>query len=209
MLPSMQTERPAYVRFEYRPEEDRTASIKSGRQVLKDRAYAIITPVGSKDEVIRPVDEWLAQCESQVKQGRLSPTHLELYQRAFDRWKKDGEVPLNGTPIKGWPVLGPSQQQACLSANVRTVEDLALANGEALGRIGMGAVDMKQRAEAWLKAATDLGAVVMQNAALLAERDDLKREVERLTQLNASLAGQIQQPAPPPAVIREEGFDNA
>lgn len=197
MLPSAQAERPAYVRFEYRPEEDRNASVKAGRHVYKDRAYAIITPVGSKDEVIRPVDEWLAQCEAQVKQGRLPSMHLELYEKAFERWKKDGEVPINGTPIKGWPVLGPSQQQACLSANVRTVEDLALANGEAMTRIGMGAVDMKQRAEAWLKAATDLGAVVMLNASLTAERDDLKREVERLTALNSALAAQVSRPEVP------------
>lgn len=184
-------DRMAYVRFEKRGVEDREASIKAGHYVAKDVEYAIITPPGSKDEVEKVVSEWFQQLKSQVQAGRLPPQFEATYRQAYEFWRRGEEIPVQGTPLKGWPVLSPAQQKNCLNANIRTVEDLAQANGEALARMGMGGVEMKQKAEAWLKAATNLGTVVAENAALKARVRDLEAQVEGLEKRNAALAAQI------------------
>lgn len=184
-------DRPAYVRFEFRPVEDREASLKSGHFVTRDAEYVIITPAGSKDEVEKLVPEWLTQMKQQVREGRLKPEWENNYVRAYEHWKRGEEIPVNGTPIKGWPVLSPAQQKNAISANVRTVEDLAAANGEALQRLGMGAVEMKQKAEAWLKAASSLGTVVQENSALKVKVRDLETQVKNLLERNQALAQQV------------------
>lgn len=185
-------DRPAYVRFEKRAVEDRAASIASGHYATKDAEIAIITPAGSKDEVERPVLEWLAQMKQQVFEGRMKPEWQQQYVTAYEHWKRGEEIPLNGTPIKGWPLLSPSQQKNIINANIRTVEDLAQANGEAVTRMGMGGLEMKQKAEAWLKAARDVGTVVAESVALRIENAQLKTQVAELLNRNAALATQVQ-----------------
>lgn len=189
---SGEKDRPAYVRFERRAIEDRMASLQAGHYVAKDEDFAIITPVGSKDEVVKIAGEWLQQTKQQVREGRMNPAFAEQYQRLYEAWKRGEEAPPNGTAIKDWQVLSPAQRATVLAANVRTVEDLAAANGEALTRIGMGANQLKQKAETWLKAAKDVGVVVQANTALQAENERLKASVADLSAKNAALASQLQ-----------------
>lgn len=194
-------ERPAYVRFEVRAVEDREASIRLGHYSSKDVEFAIITPAGSKDEVEKKVDEWLAQIKQQAREGRMPPQWEEGYRQAYAAWKRGEEIPLSGTPIRGWVVLGPSQQQRCLAANIRTVEDLALINGEGLARIGMGGQELKQKAQAWLSASVNIGVVVQENSALKVKVADLEAQVARLNERNAALAQQLVETGKPQQVV--------
>lgn len=181
-------ERPAYVRFEKRQLEDRAASQALGHYVGKDHDFVLITPPGSKDEVVKLVVDWLAQLKVYVKDQRMSPELEVRYNRAYEHWKKGEEIPLEGVPIKGWPVLSLSQQKSCIEvANIRTVEDLAACNGEALTRLGMGAHEMKQKAEAWLKASSSLGIVVNENSALKIKVATLEAQIAALEARNAAL----------------------
>ena len=186
-----QRERPAYVRFERRAVEDRAATVEKGSIVMKDVDYAIITPVGTKDEIPREVKDWLPQVKQNCKEGRMPPHFEEHYTRLYEAWKKGEEPPVDGTPIKGWQLLSPAAQQNCIAANVRTVEDLAAANGEAKQRIGMGAEDAVQKAQSWLKASKDVGIVTAANAALVAENTRLKVTVADLEKKNAELVKQL------------------
>lgn len=185
-------ERPAYVRFERKPLEDRAASLAAGQYRTKDVDMVIITPVGTKDEVEKVVADWLAQSKQQVQEGRLSPEFGEHYAKAYEAWKRGEEIPLDGTPIKTWPVISPAQRQNCIAANVRTVEDLATANGEALTRIGMGGQELRQKAETWLKASSSVGVVVQANAALNARVAGLEAQVKNLQDRNDALVKQLQ-----------------
>lgn len=184
-------ERPAYVRFERRPIEDRATSLTAGHVVTKDVDYAIITPVGSRDEIPREVKDWFAQLKGQVKDQRIPEKFQEYYTRAYEAWKRGEDIPVEGTPIKGWQVLSPSQQANVLAANVRTVEDLALANGEAITRIGMGGHEIKQKAEAWLKASKEVGTVVQENSALRIRCSTLEQAIAGLEARNAALVAQV------------------
>ncbi len=188
---SQTKERPAYVRFEKRAVEDRVASQAAGNMVTKDVDFAVITPVGSKDEIPRQVNEWLEQLKEQTKQGRIPPEFLPLYTNAYESWKRGEELPANGTPIKGCHFLTPAQQANCIAANVRTVEDLAQANGEAVTRMGMQGGELKQRATTWLAAAKDAGVVVQQNMALRVENETLKQTIAGLEKRNAELVAKL------------------
>lgn len=190
-MPEIMKDRPAYVRFEKRPVEDRDASLKAGHYVAKDVIYALITPPGSKDIIIREVETkkdsfgkitelgWLDQLDQHAAEGRIPQAWVDSYRGAFEKYKKGEEVPVNGTPIKGWPPLSPAQQQNFIAMNILTVEDLANLNQEGMGRFGMGIVEFKRKAATWLEAANSIGGVVARLTAIETEFADLKTQNER------------------------------
>lgn len=162
-------ERPSYVRFERRAIEDRAASLKEGRAVMKDIDYALITPIGSKDIVVRVVADWFLLLDQYVREERIRPDWVRQYKEAYEAWKHGQEPSPVGTPIKGWQVLSPAQQANIISANILTVEDLAQATDEARRRIGMGAQELVDKAIAWLKAAKSIGVPAQEIAGLQAK----------------------------------------
>lgn len=185
-------ERPPYIRYERRPIEDRTKSQAAGQYVAKDIDFVIITPAGTKDEIVKEAADWLAQVKQQCKEGRMDPDWEPKFVSAYEAFKRGEELPVDGTPIKGWNVLSPAQQTNCIAANIRTVEDLAAATAEGVSRIGMGGVELKQKAEAWLKASVSLGVVVMENATLKAKVGQLEGMVVSLESKNEKLATENQ-----------------
>lgn len=180
MAVALMEERPAYVEFETRAVEDREETISRGYWVGKNVDFAIITPSGGKLVVEKRVDEWFQQLQ---RQGN---PFLSNYERAYEAWRKNEEIPLDGTPIKTWPAISPAQVAAVLKANVRTVEDLARAPEQALGVIGMGARALQERAKAWLESA-EQGKVAEQLAALRARLDSLEADNKRLQEDKAEL----------------------
>ena len=173
-------ERPAYVRFERRPMEDKAASISAGRYVAKDVDFALVTPPYSKDCVEYKVEQWLINMDRNVRDGRIPEKWADQWKASYNSWKNGQEMPLSGTPIKGWGVLSPAQQQTLIAMNCLTVEDLAGINDEGLRRIGMGAVELRDKAKNWLASMKDHGAVTVQLAAMEQENRNLATTVESL-----------------------------
>lgn len=184
-------ERPPYVQFETRAVEDRNASIEAGHYVAKDVDFALITPQGSKDVVERIVSEWFEKLVQDVKEDRFPADWLRAYRAYYKEWKEGREIPLDGTPIRNWSLLSPAQVKMLLDINVRTVEDLAGANEETLGRIGMGGHDLKAKAKAWLDSAQDKGKLAQRIAALEAENNDLKNTNAELASTNKELDARL------------------
>ncbi len=173
--------RPVYVRFEMREVEDRAASIKEGHYVGRDVAFAMITPPGGNLVVDRIAEEWLAD--------KRSDKFFEHYTKMFKAWREGEAEPEFGTSIRSWPVASPAQIAACFAANIKTVEDLATAPSSALQRIGMGAVALQQKANAWLQSADDKGKLSEELATLRRDKEDLSARVGELTaQVEALLA---------------------
>lgn len=183
--------RPPYVKFETRAVEDRNASIEAGHYVGKDIIFAIITPVGSRDTVERPADDWIAYLDEGVKNERIPSTWLAAYKRALKDFQESRETPENGTPLTAFSPLSPAQLRTCLDINVRTVEELADANAETLSRIGMGAVALKQKAADWLASANNIGKTSEEMSALKTENAELRQHCDdledRLKKLEAKL----------------------
>lgn len=193
-------ERPAYVRFEKRPIEDRDESIKKGHWVGKDVIYALVTPPGTKDVVVVEAEEWIKRLKREESEGRIPSQFVEAYERAFEKYKKGEELPLDGTPIRGWPPLSPAQQQNCIAMNILTVEDLANLNSEGMARFGMGVVELKRKAANWLEAATSTGALSAKMTALEIRQTDLEdqnvRQRKLIEELQAENKALKREPAP-------------
>ena len=186
-------EMPAYVRFEKRPVQD--LSIKD-RYVAKDVDFVLITPPFSKDELIKPVSTWLTDLDQHERDGRLPSEWVAKYKRAYDAWSEGQEIPLDGTPIKGWGVLSPAQQENLIRMNVFTVEMLSGMNDEGIRRYGMGAVDLKNKAVAWLSQVHDKGPLTMENARLTQEVKILQGSVDSLMRQMEAMAQQMKMAMP-------------
>lgn len=172
-----------YIRFENQPVEDRNASIEAGHVVLKDVPMVHITAPGSKDCVTREVKAWLEDCKVNVDSGRLPVEWLEAYKRAYKYWSETGEIPETGTALRNWPMVTPAQCETLTNMNIRTVEQLAEATEEAIGRLGMGGRALKERAVNWLEASNgDAGKLAMRLEQAETERDQLADTVQNLAE---------------------------
>lgn len=195
-MPSLATDlierkaRPAMLRFEVQPVEDREASVKEGRYIAKDVEFVWVKAHGGVDDVCYKVTSWLKNLEQQVRSGEFPQPWFEQYQQQLDAWRKKQEIPLFGTPIKGWSVLSPAQQENLLRVDIRTVEDLAAMNDEGATRLGMGSLELKNKAKAWMAQAQDKGKFTQEMAALqqtnavqAGQIDSLMRQVEEMRAL--------------------------
>jgi hypothetical protein len=188
---SEREERPSYVQFETRTMEDKVASVREGRYVAKDFDVVLVTPSYSKDCVEYKVDQWLVNIERNLREGRIPEKWAEHWRESYKRWKAGQELPLSGTPIKGWGVISPAQQANLIAMNCRTVEDLAAANDDGLRRMGMGAVDLRTKARTWLASMNDHGGVTVKMATIEQENEVLKTTVESLTKQVEALKAMV------------------
>lgn len=182
-------ERPAWVEFELRAVEDKPASIKAGRSISKDVEFVLATPPYSKDRFEFKAEQWFKNQEMNVRNNRIPQKWLDHWRKCYDHWKLGLETPLDGTDIRNWPVISPAQIKNLLSAGCRTIEDLAGVNEEGLKRIGMGGVALKQKAQAYLKAADDHGPLVMENTELKNRITQLEGTIESLQTQIKGLVG--------------------
>lgn len=177
----MEKGNPPYVTFEKRAVEDRDASIEHGKAMSKDVDYALITPMGSKDRVERVVSDWFEMLKREVVDGRFPQEWLTAFQKAYEAWKNDQEIPVGGTPIKQWTYLSPAQVKNLLVWHIRTVEDIASANEETIRRLGMGGYSIVQAAKDFLSMSSDpKNKTVGELAALRASVETLKASNEAL-----------------------------
>lgn len=198
-----EVDRPAYVRFEIRAVQDAERSLETGHYVSKDEIWALVTPPYSKDCVEKRADIWLSQKEIDAKNGRISPKHLEFWKEAYKRFQAGQEEPVDGTPLKDWNAISPAQFNNLHAIGMKTVEDVAQANDEGLKRIGMGAIDLRNKARAWLQAAKDHGPLVNEVSALKKENETLKGSVESLMEQVTLLKRHLDKDTPREVVIEE------
>lgn len=164
-------ERPAYVEFEVRAEENRGATIEAGHPVFDDVVYAIVTPPGGNLVVEKKAAEWV--------ESKRNDRFYRNYREALDAFLEGREAPVDGTAVELWPAASPAAVKQIRAAGLRTVEDLAAANETSISKMGMGGRALKQRAVSWLDAAGDTGKVAEENAAMRATLADLEDTVKR------------------------------
>ena len=171
-----------YVRFSQVAEKDVVASKEKGYYVARDADYIHLTQPGSRDTYTQRIDRFFEQCEQQININRMPPDWYEKYKKMYGMWKKGQEIPEDGTPIKGWALISPAQQETLVRMGVTTVEVLSKLNADGLRRIGIGGEQLKAKAKSWLKSAKEAGKVASENAELIKEVERLKAEIETLKQ---------------------------
>jgi hypothetical protein len=165
-LDEQRDDRPAYVRFERIAVEDVQATLQAGHYVAKDIDMALITPPYSKDVMKYKVKAWFDILDQDVRNNRIPQAWLDNYKKAYDAFKNGQDMPVVGTAIRGWGIISPAQQETLIKMSVLTVEDLAAMNDEGIKRVGMGGIDLKNKAKAWLLQLKDNGALAIQMADL-------------------------------------------
>lgn len=167
-----------YVRFETQTIEDAQRTKAEGVIRHKDQDYAIVTvPGDTKSNSIEKVETFFRKKQDELHAGRVHPDWLVRWKQDYERYKSGQEIPLEGTPIKGWKLLTGSQQEDFLRMNVRTVEELANLTDDGVRNFGMGAVELKRRAQAWIaqNASKETGALRL--TELGRENDSLRDQV--------------------------------
>lgn len=128
------------VRFFVKPARDDEKSQAEGRMVFKDVEYVQIMVPGDRDNIlIRPAGEG----------------DKRRFGKQYDDWKRNNkEESLVGTPLDLWGRLSLSQIEEFRYIGVRTVEQLAELNDNAMLRMP-GASELKRKAAAFVQAAKD------------------------------------------------------
>lgn len=184
--------RPPHVDFYEDQLEDREASLAAGHYVGKPVNMVRVRQAGSKDSIERVADDWV---DSLPRNPSVLPQWVVHFNAMYDQFKRGLDPVADGTHIKMWPAVSPAESKTLLSAGVRTVEDLALANEPMLLRIGMGARALQQKAVAWLdsakttgKAAAELDELRVKVAQLIASDEEKNKQIAEL-RLKAPPAG--------------------
>lgn len=156
------------VRFFVKPKQHAEKSQAEGRPIFEEVEYIQVMVPGDRNHIIiRPV--------SVADKARFS--------KQYEHWKtthnNDGVI---GTPLEAWGVLSLAQVEEFRYFGVRSVEDMAELRDDVCQRIP-GAVQLKQRAAAFLAAAKEAEPVRKVQAELE------KRDAD-IAALNAALADQ-------------------
>lgn len=182
--------RPPFVMFETQAVKDPIATEAAGIIQYKNVDYALITPSGSKDQVVKIAVEWLAQIRKQALDGIYDPDWVKHFTLRYEEFKKGNEMPENGTPLKMWPAITPADIAVLHAARIFTVEDLAVLPDSGFQVVGMGARALRDKAVAWLGAG-DKGKTAEQIAKLTADvanlMQRLEAEFEKRKELEAAL----------------------
>mgnify|MGYP001613098773 CR=1 FL=1 len=183
---------PPLIEFSRLPVEDVNASKKAGHYVAKDVDYVTVTTRNGKgDGVIWKYDTFKANWEREANANRIPRQWLERAIANYERWNSGQDVPLDGTAILGWGIISPAQQQMLIHLNVKTIEHLAQANDELRTRIGMGALDLQRKAQAWLSQLREKGPSTMEIASLKQTNDIQSGQIATLTKQVEALVAQL------------------
>jgi hypothetical protein len=179
--------RPPFVEFKQIAKHDPVQSEKVGYRITKNVDMAYIMQPGSRDQVEIGAQAWLDSIKRKMLDASpdaYPQEWVDQFRRKYEMWKEGLEAPLNGTSVREWPVLSPAQVENFIGTRLLTIEDVAAMTEEAMGRVGMGARELREKARDWLK-----GQDVAKDIAK--ENDELRKQ---LTDLAARLADLEEKP---------------
>lgn len=85
--------------------------------------------------------------------GRLKkddPTLWEYVRPVYEKWQKDNVITTEGHPLEAWPLITKGQIKVCKSLGLRSVEDVAGATDSVREKFGMGFLELRSQAKAFL-----------------------------------------------------------
>lgn len=172
------TEDGNFARFEWGTIQNRRRTEEAGRPMFdKVLRVFIFSPGMNRSEVAHVIERYEDGDDPVQRRDDIIQRLGKAY-RMFKDTADSGNR--TGTPLEMWPALDVRQIASLKALNIYTVEALADLSDSALQQVGMGARDLKTRAQAFLDAASGT-ADVQQLAA------DNKRLTDQLAALQAKL----------------------
>jgi len=138
---------PPRLRFETISVEDREATIASGIFTPKNEIHVNVASPGTKDEPQFVWGSWIKQKEIDAQNGRIPYEFIDNFKRMYQLYNEGSDIPDNGIPVRTSLMFSPAEQHQILNANLRTIEELAQANEDAIRAMGMGGRLYKERAK--------------------------------------------------------------
>jgi len=131
---------------------DIEASEDSGAKIYKSVPFVeIIVPGNDKERVDRPVEE---------KDKHRWPME---WRRFIDAGSNATQVEIDGTPLEEWAQITKAQAMTLKASNITTVEQLASIADINLQSLGMGMVELRNKADVYVK--SQKGEISIQKAA--------------------------------------------
>ncbi len=167
-----------HVRFYNDAVIDEAATKEAGRPIYKDVEKAEIKIAGDKSTVlVVPAKDQSSVRDPETNQ-RL--TYAQLHYKQYEAFKRQEEFFGSGTPLSELPFLTEGKRRELKAANVHTAEALAGLDGSNLNRLGMGARELKNKAQNFLDVASgsaDFDKLSAENKALKARLDALEGKI--------------------------------
>lgn len=176
--------RPPFVEFKRIAVPDAKRTLESGRRVTKDVDFAFIMQPGSRDQVERIAADWLKMLKDKSLNGSpdaYPQEWIDGFHRKYEAWQQGQDAPLNGTSVKEWPMLSPSQASNFIALNILTIEDVAAMTEDALRNFGIGGRELRDKAREWLAGGEIAKTVQQENEALKAQLAELTARMDELT----------------------------
>lgn len=164
------------LRFHMEAVENKGRSLEAGRPIYDQIEMVGINVPGSKDEVVKKVND-----DVKAKFGQQ-----------YTHWKRTQEQPVDGTLLSMVPWLNLAQVKEMQAINIHTLEQLASLSDTAVQKIGMGGVELRKKALAYMASAqgnADLQRLHDRIAELERENTRLK---ESIVQVNARYESAMQ-----------------
>jgi hypothetical protein len=163
------------VQFYLHPVLQEFESQQAGRPIYKDKEYVWIRFAGDRTkEVRRKVDL--------IGRDGAAPDP-ERFPKQWMAFKISQVQVHEGTPLEQFPPLGASTVLNFKAYNIHTVEQLAAVPDSALHNLGTGAMQMREDAKAWLKAASDTALVTQQQETIARQQADIDMLKAQLAEL--------------------------
>lgn len=168
-----------HITFYVETVEDARATAEAGFPKFKDVEMVKIMIAGDRNSVfVAPAND-TGFCEVERRQVAWK----DQFPRHYAAFREQRELHADGTPLEQLPGITGSKVAELKAQKVFTVEALAALDGTALNRLGMGARELKTRAETWLSRARE-GAIdsklAAQNAALQAQLDAMRETIRAM-----------------------------
>lgn len=177
----LQQPRFPYVRFECKAQEVKD---DKGHISFKNQYWATIIPAGGKDEVVKDAVEWIAglrtKGETRGPFDANAGEYIQWYERfskMFEQFKAGEEMTMTGTPLRAILAFTKAEIAQAESVRIFSLEDLSVANEEALRHMGIGARAMKDKATQLL-ASKGENHLAEENAALRVKLEQMEARME-------------------------------
>jgi len=199
--------KPPFLRFEEGHIKDNTASLAAGRAVFKPQTVVYIRAPGDekcevpyvvektvcngltgKEEKVYP---WDTHLKEKRHHGFISQQYYDFCQRSLKHWRETNETLVEGTPINAWAMLSKAEAENLRSLGILSVEMCSQMTEEAMSAYGMGARNLKEKAQNWLNANAEPGKAAEQISILESNLKSVSQRAEEVVTMNSLLQNKI------------------
>lgn len=149
--------------------ELKAESEKAGRPIFKDFPFIRITIPGDTNNII---------------ERKLTEQDKHKYPRAWADYERGESQGYTGTPLEQWPQITRAQVKEAKYFEVHTVEQMAGLADAHCQKLGMGFMELRNKARAYIDAANGTA----QSTAQAAENQRLSDELKALREQIADMA---------------------